>query len=220
MINGDMPPVQPQDPYQQPAPPQHDPARYDFIVNPQAPKRPSPFSFGSGGPSMKLLLMGGGVVVVVIILFVIIGSLLGGSKGDTVALAGIAEQQAEIARVAKLGADDAVSQDTQNFATNLSLSIATSEQTMVAYLGKNGVKLGAKQLALKQDSKTDAALTAAQDSGTYDSTFTSLMQTELTNYQASLSKAYKTATGKTEKQVLSDAYANAGLLIKQSSQHS
>jgi hypothetical protein len=211
-----MPPVQPQNSYQPPAP-EHDPSRYEFIMSPGQQQRPS--LIGGGWNPRKLAIIGGGIVGV-IILFAIIGSLLSGGKGDTLTLKSIAAQQAEIVRVSDLGLKNVSSQDTNNFATNTNLCLSSSQQQLLSYLGQNGVKINEKQLALKANPKTDAALQAASESGTFDATFTTTLQTELTAYQASLQAAYKTATGKTEKQVLSDAFAQAGLLLKQSQQHS
>jgi hypothetical protein len=220
-MNRDMPPAQPpsqpDNQYPQPAP-QHDPARYEFIMSPGQPGRRG--LLPGGAPNVRMLALVGGAVVAIIILFVVIASLLGGGKSDSSSLVLIAERQAELARVAQLGSQNAVSQDTQNFAANAGASLTTSEQNMLAYLKQNGVKLSNKQLLLKMNSKTDAALTAAKESGTYDSTFVSEMQSELTSYQAALNTAEKSAAGKTEKQVLNDAINGAVLLLKQSAQHS
>lgn len=212
-----MPPTQQQDPYQQPAPSQHDPSRYEFIMSPD--QQPKPSLFG-GGLNRRFVALAAGGIIGLVLLLVLIGSLLGGGKSDTTALVSIAAEQAEIVRVTDQSFSHTSSQDTKNFATNTDLCIASSQQELLAYLAKNGVKVNDKQLAAKHNPKTDATLQAANESGTFDSTLITTLQSQLTSYRASLQTAYKTATGKQEKKVLSDAYAQAGLLLKQSEQHS
>ncbi len=213
--------MQPEQPYYQPPtmpPVQPNPqngGQFDFIMG-NAPKASRPVRSGGGKTWVVVLI---GAVVVIGLLWLILSLVTGGGgSSKTAPLVSLAQTQTEIARVAKSANDSNQlrSQDVKNFAQNTQLSMQTDEQSMVDLLKKNGVSLKDKQLALKQNSQTDSTLKAALGSDTYDSTFVSLMQTQLQSYQTALQQAYSTATSQTEKKLLSDDFNHVNLLLQQS----
>lgn len=214
--------MNPQQPYYQPppqpAPPQNT-GQYDFITDGgyQQPTR-----FGGGGSKKSLLIIVVGALVLIGLLWLIFSLVFGGTNNQLTPLVGIAQQQTEMLRIttAATNGDSLTTQDTKNFAHNAELSLTTDQKTTVDFMAKNGKKVDAKQLGLKQSKQTDDALAAASASGTYESTYVSIMQQQLKAYQASLKQTYNAATSPVEKQLLATEYDNAGLLVQQSTQHS
>ena len=85
---------------------------------------------------------------------------------------------------------------------------------MVAYLKKNGTKVTAKELGLKRNSKTDAALKEASDSNRYDDALTAEINEELATYQTHLKQAYDGAKGQNAKKLLATAYNSLQVMVK------
>lgn len=207
--------MQPQQPYYSPPTPQapQNSGQYDFIVNNQAPRR---------GPNQKtiILFVVGAAALVVILAWVILGLAFGGKGGATAPLVTLAQEQTEMVRIAKLAnqSNQLSSQDARNFSRNTQLTLTSDQSELVSFLAKNGKKLNAKQLGAKQSATTDGALSAASASGTYDSTLTSILQTQLKTYQSNLTQAYNGASSASEKALLKAEFDHATLLYEQSNQ--
>lgn len=199
--------------------PQHQP-NYDFIMNPQAPKKWSPLGLGGGsGNSKQLIMIVVGVVIFIILLF-FIGSLLTHKNGAGITqLTTIAQEQNELVRVATLaGTGSAEAQSTKNFAQTATLSLTSSQADIVSLLAKNGKSLGDKQLKLLQNPATDSALTSATAASDFDKTFETTMASQLKTYSATLQQTYAGATNPGEKQLLQADYNGAALLLQQMTQ--
>lgn len=206
-----MPPQQPYTPSPQPSEQRPDHERYEFIMNPQQPKR-GPISVMG---NTKALLFITGVIAVVVILLVIVFSFARGGGTDKAPYIKIAQQQQEIIRVAGLQGQNLTNQDVKNFVVNTELSLASDQQTYYALLGRNKIKVSEKQLELGQNSATDTALQNAQDSSTLNEALPAELRQQLEGYQASIQQAYQ-AAGPITRQVLLELYNNAALLIQQS----
>lgn len=207
----------PNDPYNQPQPPQQN--NYDFIMNPQKPKRSGLLPMGSNPQSKQLLIIIAGVAVFIILLFVVGAILTSHKSGAADQLTRIAEEQSEILHVAGLANQgNASSQLTKNFAQNTALSISTDQLAMTNFLASHGVKVSDKQLALLQDPAIDQKLQTATQSSNFDSVFNDTMKTMLKNYQTSLQQTYAQAANQTEKKLLAADYSNATLLLQQMDQ--
>lgn len=158
------------------------------------------------------------LVVVVLIFFVIILSLLSSSGGSNTKLTTIAQQQNEIIRVATLANNSGTtqtSQATNDFSQNCLLSITTAQQKLLTYLSAHGTKLGTKQLALAKNSSTDATITAAIASSNLDAVYKNVMRNELQTYENAVKDAYGSTSSAAVKQLLSDEYSGAVLLLQQ-----
>lgn len=184
---------------------------YDFIMNPNNPTPPKP---GLKGGGSKLLFIAGGGILLVVILFVVL-SLSQGSSSSPL-LVNVAQQQAEISRVADLHYDDLNDASTKGFVINTKLSIASGSQTYLGYLASNGVAVGEDKLALGINAETDTALDAAQANGTLDSTMRTTLQAQLERYQATLQNAYQQSSNPNTQVVLKDLFDQTSLLLEQS----
>jgi predicted outer membrane protein len=210
--------MQPQQPYSQPPAAPQNVGQYDFITG--GGSQTSKFK-GLKNTPKTLLVVAVGALLLIGLVWIILGLAFGGGNNKVAPLVGIAQQQAELIRISSTATqDDSLSgQDAKNFAQTTQLSLSTDQQATVAFLAKNGKKIDKKQLVLMKSSQTDTALTAAKASGNYDTTYVSIMQTQLKAYQASLKQAYSGATNKTEQQLLNNAFNNSTLLLELSSQH-
>lgn len=187
---------------------------YDFILNPEKPRKKPLLASGGNSLLSRLAIIFGGVVVFVI-LAIIVMSLLGGKSPNLVAMTTVAQDQTELVRVAHLADTKATAQGVANVSTNAGLSLASAQQQLLDYLAKNGLKLDKKQLSLKLDKRTDTQLQTAAAASNFDSTFVSVLETQLTTYQRDLKTAYSNTTGPKGRALLSSQYTGAGLLLKQ-----
>lgn len=202
-----MPPNQYQFPAPPPQQPEHNP--YGFFMEPPKPQRQL---FG-GSPLKKYGLLAA-ILAVVLILIVIIISLATGGNDNNATLLGIAQKQQELIRVAADGAKNSKNTSITNFAATTQVSLSSAQQDIIGYMAKRGAKVNDKTLALGRDAQTDKALGAALAANTYDTTFTSVMQSDLTTYKTALDNARTTAATKTEQDLLKQQVTNAELLGK------
>jgi hypothetical protein len=160
-----------------------------------------------------------GVLVVVVIILAVASSLLTSKGGNVTNMTSVAQDQVELVRVATEATQDQsadISQSTTRyFADNCLLAISSEQQRLLAFLTAHGVKLSTAKLALKQNSHTDAELTAAAASSTYDTAFLTAMQGDMSTYTSDLKVAYAASTNPQEKALLSTDYKDASLLEQQ-----
>lgn len=191
----------------------YNPVDYEFITNPPKPKHR--WLGGGSSQTSRLLLLAGGLLVIVIIVWAA-AALFSPKSNNAVSLTAIAQQQTEISRVAGVALmQPGASQTTRSLAASTSLTIGTDQANLVTFLKKNGIKLSPKQLALRRNLATDAALTAAASAGNFDSAYAATVRTELNAYGNNLSQAYVNSKSPALKSLLSQDYNNAQLLIKQ-----
>ena len=185
---------------------------YDFIMNPQ---KPAKRKMGVGGDSFifKILFIVGGAIIVMIVLAVVINLFFGG-RTNVESLVTLAQDQQEITRLGELG-DDATSRDVKNAAVNTTLSLKSQQGELLTYLGKRGREVKKEELALKEDSSADKRLETAKQASLFDSTYTNLMRTELTDYATALKSTYDGTTNAQQRDLLKKHYAGVQLLLKQ-----
>lgn len=159
------------------------------------------------------------IALVLIIILGVVGSFMSSkSKAKYQPVIIVAQQQAELIRVAKIATTQANSSDVQNFAFNTVLSVQTAEQQTVQYLANNNLKLSPKVLALKTNVQTTKSLQDAQASSTFDTAFMDAIKPQLTAYINSLVSAYKANPGPKGQTLLNNDYKAAKLLQTQANQ--
>jgi hypothetical protein len=149
----------------------------------------------------------GGVLLLVVIASILAVLLSSGGSSQKETLLKAAQQQAEIIRVSKIGIDKARDPATRNLAMTTNLSMQSDQAALLS-----NAKLSTKEIALGKDTKTDVALTTAEQSNRFDEVFTETIKTKLIAYQNSLKTAYDTASGTKLKASLSDLYNHAAVL--------
>lgn len=195
------------DPYQQPMPPRNP---YDFITNPAPPpKRPL---LSSGSLKQRILLIGGGLLVLLVLISIVSTLLSSGSKSATNALKRVVAQQAEIVRLAELGAKDGQSSELRAYALNIAYSLRSDQAVLSGTLADSGVKITPQELASAKDTQADSTLEAARSSNRYDEAFHALMQTQLDGYLSRIEAAHKEVSNPDIKALLEASYDSATTL--------
>lgn len=190
---------------------QEDKNPYQFIVDTDHTKKKVRLPAGNSKQSRIFIVVGG--LFVLLIIGIVIASLISNAANAGKAdLLKVAQKQAELVRVSKLGMDRAKGSSAQNLATTVNLSLQSDQATLLSSLRSAGVKVSAKELSLGKNPKTDIALTTAEQSNKFDEVFIETIQTQLVDYQRSLKTAYDKASSKKLKQTLSAQFDTAGLL--------
>jgi hypothetical protein len=198
-------------PYQQPGlqPPNTNP--YDFIFNPAPPPKKKA---GGNLPVMLGLVVGGAIILVVVIAIVM--SLLNSGKGSTTEdMVGLVQSQNEIVRVSTEGVSSAIQQTTKNLAVTAEYAVLTQQGNTTVYLAEHGRKLGTKEVALKQNARTDQQFTTAKSTSTFDLVYSQTMQSLLTDYASELKQVFTKTQNSDTKALLSNYYEQTQLLISQ-----
>lgn len=160
-----------------------------------------------------------GLVVIIIIAVVVVISLFSSKGSNVVNMTSVAQDQAELIRVATEATQDQSTDikqsTTRYFADNCLLAISSEQHQLVSFLSSNGVKLSNAKLALKSNSHTDAALQAAAASSTYDPAFLTAMQGDMNTYISDIKVAFAASKNTQEKVLLQTDYKDASLLQTQ-----
>ncbi len=207
--------MNPQQPY---IPPPPRGSEYEFFLNPDKPPRRTALpGFGPGKSlGVRIGVIAAAAFGVIIILYMLM-SILGG-KSDAPNLITVVQDQNELVRVANLattiGASQS-SQTTQNFAQSTALSLSSEENDLIVFLTAHGSKPSPKLLAQTKNLQTNTQLSNALASSSFDTTFSTIMQNQLKSYEIALQTAYNGARDTSEKQMLSNDYTSAALLVKQ-----
>jgi hypothetical protein len=201
------------DPYQQYQAPPQGGNPYDFIINPGKPPKKK-VGLGGNNFMFTIIFIVGGAIIFMVILALIANS-LGGSKLSKADLISLAQTEQELARVSQGAATNATQQTTKNLAVTIEFTMDTQQKRVLTFLGNNGVKVGAKELALKQNATTDQQLASAKTTSTYDLTYSQLTQSQLESYANAVKALNAKAANKTESDLTSDFYTQTQLLISQ-----
>ncbi len=187
------------------------PDGYDFLSDKPKAKR----SLLPTGNSKKqrLFVVAGGALLLIILIFVVGGVISNANRPKTELILTVVQEQHELARIADIGTTKGKSSETKNFAASVRSIVRSDQAVLIPLLGKAGIKANEKLLRGKQTTKTDTALTNAEQSGRLDETVTELLQTQLKTYQQDLKKAYDGNSGVKTRAALDKAYANSLLIL-------
>lgn len=185
---------------------------YDFIINPNTPKKRSLVP-GNNSFLTKLAIFLVGFVLLLVVLGVILSAVFSGNDVKP-QLIETAQAQQEILRIASNNAATN-RQSSKDVAASIQLTITTDQQNLLKYLAARGSKLNAKTLALGQDAKAGQLLESAKATNTYDAMYLQILSEDLASYRAQLQAIYKKTTNKTLKTDLTRYFTNAVLLSDQ-----
>lgn len=188
---------------------------FDFIVNPpQKTKKSLLPSFGGNSFLPKILFVIGGAVGLMVILWVVT-IIFGGGNVNVGNITGLVQTQQEIIRVSDTAGESIFGQELRNSSATTRTSVISQQAQWFTVLGEEGRELGKEELALKQNTETDQRLETARTSGTFDETYTEVLQELLVNYGNQLEAAFNQAEDSDEKQRLSNHYRDVVLLLEQ-----
>ena len=197
------PPMQPG-----PAPQPSNP--YEFITNPNQPKKKS--LIPSGFSKKQMIIFAILALVIAMLLIVVVSSLLGGSgSSNKDQLLGVVKQQNELIRVSEIGVKKAKSVEARNLAITTQLSLISEQSELEAAVKALGVKVNAKTAGGK-DPKTDELLTKAEQANNFDAVFVEKLQADLTKYAKAVKIAYQNNSSTKTKASLEAQFNNAATL--------
>lgn len=162
----------------------------------------------------KILFVIGGAVGLMIILWVVT-VIFGGGNVNVGNITGLVQTQQEIIRVSDTAGESIFGQELRNSSATTRTSVISQQAQWFTVLGEEGRELGKEELALKQNTETDQRLETARTSGTFDETYTEVLQELLVNYGNQLEAAFNQAEDSDEKQRLSNHYRDVVLLLEQ-----
>jgi hypothetical protein len=186
--------------------------QYDFILNGNQKAKKSRLPQGKSRKQRLFWVIGAGLGLV-IILAIVFSMVLNSGGSPTKALFSIAQTQTEIVRVSGGSSLKARSLTTRNFAETVTVTMTSSQQQTVNYLTSHKTKVKPKELALGQDSKTDAALKSAEAAGRYDQELLAILEKSLAEYRTQVSEAFKATNSPSQKQLLEQLFNQVTTLL-------
>lgn len=199
-----------------PAPPTQGSGQYDFIMG--TSHRPvGPKLANTSGP-IRIFLVVGGIILLLVVGLLFESFLHKSSGNDTATLLAILQDQTELTRISQEPVDQAAQPSTQDFAQTTRLSLMTEQSALLQVMKNHNLRVATKALTATKNTNTDTELSQAKTTGTYDATYVSIAQDQLTTYQHALSTAYSSIKSASERQALQTAYEHAKLLITMSKQ--
>jgi hypothetical protein len=167
---------------------------------------------GGGSKRGFFLLIGGAIAVV----FLLLGVLAFSPKdARPLQFFGLAQTQQEIIRLCNQGSSSkAKYQSTRNFAITCSTGVTTSQSQILAYMKRGNMEYDPKQIGGKANGQTDARLSQAIASSTYDDVFREIMKTRLTAYSRQLAAQLQTTTDSTGRETLAKNAKTLELISK------
>ncbi|HSH17977.1 MAG TPA: hypothetical protein VK978_01200 [Candidatus Saccharimonadales bacterium] len=204
-----MPPLQNPNSYQAPQPGNDGQSPYDFFMEPgNSPRQ-------SMSPGKKMALIVGAAVALLAGLAAMIALLAGTGSPQAPQLVSVVQSQQEIVRVASEGRENVQAENLKNFSVTASTAVASQQAELTGLLAKQDIEIDKDQIELGKKPQTDQALTAALSSSTYDTTYTSIMQTELNTYEKRLEEATAASVSEGDRALLQKYTVGAQLLRMQ-----
>lgn len=188
---------------------------YDFILNPEKPKRVRKFGFGGSNLFKTIAIILGSAFILMLIATIAVNLLAPKTlkKEDVIS---VAQTQHELIRVTNEAAGSAVQQVTKNLATTVQYTITTQQQATLKLLSTKGVTVEKKQLELKQNADTDQQFTTATSTSTFDTVFTQIIEKQLNSYASNLKQLYEQGgASKSERDLFAKQHTEVQLLISQ-----
>lgn len=189
--------------------------QYDFIINPQRPKK----SFFTQKQRLLLFIAGG--ILLAVLAAMLIGSIIGGGGDIKTSYAKLQRQQAEIVRITTQGESKLRDFDTNKFILVTKLTIQSDQQTYSAYLKKKKIAISKKEITPTVEEKNlskkiDNQLSAAENSGKYDSVISEAIKQKLAEYQTTLKEIFNQTKNTQTRQLLNQTNNNIILLLGKS----
>ena len=179
---------------------------YEFILNPEKPKKVAGPQFQSN--SKKMLVIVGflvGITIAIIVGFTLFFNLTAPNNADLIELRAY---QTELERVITLGQKNLTETDTKNRIASLSAVLQSDSTELDGLIKKKKMKITKTELGSKKDAGIDKALEAAKQNNAYDKEFLTVIQSLSTNYYKSLKAALADSKSKSETALLEKSIAD------------
>lgn len=190
---------------------------YDFITDPNIPKKSAPSlpgipGLGSGlGRAIAVLAL----LLVLMIIFAVAKSALSGSSNGPALLA-VSQDQVEILHITTNALQESdLSSSNQPLTSTIKVVLSSNNYQLSAYLSRIGDKFSQAQMNLKVSTLTDQTLKTAESSGDFNPTFDQTLATQLKAYMTDMNTAYGLTSGVNGKAMLKTDFADAKLILNQ-----
>jgi hypothetical protein len=191
---------------------------YEFIMSSgAAPKKswlPTP-----ANKTQRIIFVAAGGFILLLLIVVGFSVISGGNNGDTDRLLKLAQQHAEIVRVAEIGTEKARSPQARNLAATTKLTLQSSQGDLLDVVNKF-TKVGSKELAAGKNQDTDKALETAEQSNRFDEAFIETMNKSLSSYSSELKAVYDASSSEDNKRVYSEIFNQVTTLLPESTTQS
>ena len=192
-------------------------SNYDFILNPQKPKK----AFNIGGNSMQKKIL----AILSILIFLIVGFTIFKNLTTTkvLSISDLTNVVIEQQKIINLVKNDFISSNSTNqfsqaqinAIATINLTIPSEQKSLINYLKDSSYVIKSSTIGSVKTTSLDTQINNAAASGNLTSTYNSIMKSELNNYLNYLSIGYNTTKGPKGKSLLKQEYQNANTLLKQ-----
>lgn len=190
--------------------------KYDFIMADQKKSKKPNLSLPNDGSKKQKIIVFFGLIGILLVFFIILFAVASRGGENKTMFLGLLRQQAELARVAGLGASEpSVDQSLQNISANVQLVVASDSQQLQQTLAAKKITFKPKDIAKSVNAETDTSLAEAKAAANFTSIYVSILNTQLTDYEDSLQDAYNKTGSKSIKETLTNNYDHAQELKKQ-----
>lgn len=191
---------------------------YDFIVNPQKPKK-SLINLNQSSTAKRILVVIGAFFALLIIIL-IFKSILSTSSTSTNDLLAVSQDQNEILHILNndlqnQSQNNVIDSANQAFSQTAIVTMNSYSDSLKSFLAAHGLKFSSDQLTAKESNAVDSEFSSATSSNDFNSVFVSVMNQQLSTYQSDLTKAYVSVGLASGKKLLKAQYQGTGLLIRE-----
>jgi hypothetical protein len=192
-------------------------SNYDFILNPQKPKK----AFNISGNSMQKKIL----AILSILIFLIVGFTIFKNLTTTkvLSISDLTNVVIEQQKIINLVKNDFISSNSTNqfsqaqinSIATINLTIPSEQKSLINYLKDSSYVIKSSTIGSVKTTSLDTQINNAAAAGNLTSTYNSIMKSELNNYLSYLSIGYNTTKGPKGKALLKQEYQNANTLLKQ-----
>ena len=192
-------------------------SNYDFILNPQKPKK----AFNIGGNSMQKKIL----AILSILIFLIVGFTIFKNLTTTkvLSISDLTNVVIEQQKIINLVKNDFISSNSTNqfsqaqinAIATINLTIPSEQKSLINYLKDSSYVIKSSTIGSVKTTSLDTQINNAAAAGNLTSTYNSIMKSELNNYLNYLSIGYNTTKGPKGKALLKQEYQNANTILKQ-----
>ena len=192
-------------------------SNYDFILNPQKPKK----AFNIGGNSMQKKIL----AILSILIFLIVGFTIFKNLTTTkvLSISDLTNVVIEQQKIINLVKNDFISSNSTNqfsqaqinAIATINLTIPSEQKSLINYLKDSSYVIKSSTIGSVKTTSLDTQINNAAAAGNLTSTYNSIIKSELNNYLSYLSIGYNTTKGPKGKALLKQEYQNANTLLKQ-----
>ena len=184
--------------------------QYDFISNPNKPKKRGNLLGGLGGNNtQRYLILFIGAVLVLILVFGLLTLIFGGGGGNREQLIDLAKSQNSIIELTNSGQKNSRSSDIVNISTSLDVALITDRNSTLERIDGE-----VKPEVIKADlGDLGTSLEEAVTNGTFDETYLTALTQSLTDYQSRLQNLFDTTESQSTKEVLQTTNLNVEIIL-------